>query len=138
MGVQQEGADWERSAAVIEQRLGVLLNCANGTASGLGVSKHHQIDPETASSCLVGVLFDMWQGEISFTRNGEALGTPIVDKRLKQGKYVAAILLSSPGDSATLVNPRKVMQASLGYELLFKELGLLPGEPEASEESLES
>ena len=80
----------------------------------------------------------MWKGEISFTRNGETLGNPIEDKRLKQGKYVAAILLSNQGDSATLVNPRKVMQASSGYELLFKKLGLLSEEPEEIEESIEA
>jgi len=69
-------------------------------------------------------MLDMWNGELKFTIDGRDCGTASKDKRLKQGKYYAAILLMSKEDKVTLVNPRKLSQAAAGYRSLFSQLGV--------------
>ena len=58
--------------------------------------------------CRVGVMLDMWNGELKFTIDDRDCGSASKDKRLKQGKYYAAILLMTKEDKVTLVNPRKL------------------------------
>jgi len=72
----------------------------------------------------------MFDGEISFLIDGKNCGVASKDKRLKQGKYYAAILLLGKKDRVTLTNPRKVMESQLGYELLLAKLNIVPADHE--------
>mmetsp|Transcript_5756 Transcript_5756/g.9857 ORF Transcript_5756/g.9857 Transcript_5756/m.9857 type:complete len:173 (-) Transcript_5756:724-1242(-) len=70
----------------------------------------------------------MEEGEISFTVDGKNYGPASKDKRLKSGKYYAAVLLMSKKDKVTIVNPRKITQSSLGYERMLTKLNVMPKE----------
>ena len=73
---------------------------------------------------VIGVMLSMDKGQLSFTIDGKNQGIASQDKRLKMGKYFAAVLLLNAEDRVTLVNPRQVQQASIGYERLFSRLNL--------------
>ena len=53
----------------------------------------------------------MEEGELSFVIDGKNCGVASRDRRLKQGKYYAAILLMSAEDRITLLSPRVVQMA---------------------------
>ena len=83
----------------------------------------------------------MWDGEICFSINGKSCGVASDDKKLKAGKYYISVILGSVDDQITLINPRKITQASNGYELLFSKLNILPFEDDDTlidQEALES
>ena len=107
--MQQQGADLERDS--FDYRYGFQLNCRNGDVSRLGQRKEYAHSETITSGSNIGVLLNMQDGEIQFSIDGKNCGTASKDKRLKQGKYFAAILLMSKKDRVTLLNPRKVLQS---------------------------
>lgn len=50
----------------------------------------------------------MEEGELSFIIDGKNCGVASRDRRLKTGKYFAAVLLHNKEDRVTLMNPRTV------------------------------
>lgn len=70
----------------------------------------------------------MEEGELSFVVDGKNCGVASRDRRLKQGKYYAAILLMSPEDKITLLSPRKVQMAYHGYQSLLSRLNITSSE----------
>ena len=126
VGIQQVGADLEKDS--FEFRYGFQLNCKNGDICRLSQRKEYVTTEVIESGCQIGVLLDMDNGELSFTLDGKNLGVASRDKRLKQGKYYAAVLLMSKKDVVTMVHPKKVLRSQVGFERLFGKLGVTPSE----------
>jgi hypothetical protein len=98
----------------------------NGDICRLGQTKEYVsiFKSPISKGAKIGVLLDMWNGELKFTIDGVDCGVASKDKRLKQGKYFPAILLMNNEDKITMVNPRNLSKVSLGYQTLFNKLGV--------------
>ena len=70
----------------------------------------------------------MERGELSFIIDGKNCGVASRDRRLKEGKYYAAILLMSAEDKITLASPRKFQMAQQGYQSLLSRLNITSSE----------
>lgn len=68
------------------------------------------------------MMVNMHEGELSFAIDDKFCGFASKDKRLKQGKFYACILLMNPEDQVTLLNPETVRQASHGFNHIFEKL----------------
>ena len=72
----------------------------------------------------IGVMLNMWDGELQFQIDGVNCGPASKDKRLKQGSYFAAVLLMNKTDTVTMLNPRKLTKANLAYESMLPRIGV--------------
>lgn len=139
VGIQQVGGDLEKDS--FNHRYGFQFNCKNGDVFRLGQQKPYcDLSNEKYTidnGSTVGIMLDMKEGEICFTVNGVNCGPASKDKRLKQGVYYSAILMMSKLDRVTLLNPRKVQNAALGYELMLAKFKIYPKNNEALFELLD-
>jgi len=87
-------------------RYGFQINCRNGDVYRLGQRKEYTHEVIAAGST-IAVMLNMKDGELSFVIDGKNCGVASRDRRLKQGKYFAAILLLSKDDKVTMMNPRR-------------------------------
>ena len=116
VGIQKEGGDLEKDS--FEYRHGFVLNCRNGDVYRLGQRKGYTHESITNGST-IGVMLNMKDAELSFIIDGKNCGVASRDRRLRSGQYRAAVLLMSKDDKVTLVNPRTIHHAQLGYESLL-------------------
>lgn len=119
VGIQEEGADLEKDS--FEFKMSFQLNCKNGDIMRVGQQKKY-VTPEMATvhnGSIVGMMVNLYDGEISFAIDGTFCGIASKDKRLKMGKFYACVLLMNSEDKVTMLNPDSVRQASHGYELIF-------------------
>ena len=116
VGIQKEGANLDKDS--YEYRHGFVLNCRNGDVYRLGQRKGYTTEPITNGST-VGLMLNMKDAELSFIIDGKNCGIASGDRRLRSGRYRAAILLMSKEDKVTLLNPRTIQHAQLGYEGLL-------------------
>lgn len=124
VGIQQEGADLEKDS--FEHKMSFQLNCRNGDLMRIGTQKKY-VAPEVATvqnGSIVGMMVNLYDGELSFAIDDKFCGVASKDKRLKMGKFYTCILLLNAEDRVTLLNPDSVRQASHGYELIFSKLNM--------------
>lgn len=73
----------------------------------MGQRKGYTHEPITNGST-IGVMLNMKDAELSFIVDGKHCGVATRDRRLKSGKYYAAISVTSKDDKVTLLNPREI------------------------------
>ena len=86
------------------------MNCRNCDVYRLGQRKEYAHEA-IGDGSTIGIMLDMERGELSFIIDGKNCGVASRDRRLKEGKYYAAILLMSAEDKITLLSPRKFQMA---------------------------